>query len=223
MRAIMESTFDIFYLLFVTGMGIYLIVKSENTSNSKLFGYMAFVLGVGDSFHLIPRIMALNTENGFNVYLRYLGLGKAITSVTMTVFYIILYYIWKDRYGVRNYKKMDTFIWLLSILRIVLGLLPQNEWLSANPPVSWGIYRNIPFAIMGIVLIVLFYKKSREFDDKPFKNMWLAITLSFAFYAPVVLWGDLNPLIGLLMIPKTMAYVWVVVMGYNDYKEKRLA
>ncbi len=66
---------------------------------------------------------------------------------------------------------------------------------------------------MGIILILLFYKRTRERNDENFKHMWLAITLSFGFYIPVVLWGDLNPAIGLLMIPKTLAYVWVVLMG----------
>lgn len=218
MRAIMESAFDIFYLLFVTGMGLYLIFKSKPGSNSRLFGYMAVVLGVGDAFHLVPRIMALNTDQGFEVFKRQLGMGKAITSITMTVFYIILYYIWKKRYGKNQIKKLDFTIWGLALIRIVIGLMPQNQWLASSPPLNWGIYRNIPFGLMGILLIILFYQEARRKDDQVFKNMWLAISLSFAFYLPVVLWGDLNPAIGLLMIPKTMAYVWVVLMGYRDFK-----
>ena len=34
----------------------------------------------------------------------------------------------------------------------------------------------------------------------------------------VVLWADINPLIGMLMIPKTCAYVWTVLIGYNAMK-----
>jgi len=48
--------------------------------------------------------------------------------------------------------------------------------------------------------------------------MWLTIVLSFGFYIPVVLWADINPLIGMLMIPKTCAYVWTVLIGYNAMK-----
>ncbi len=95
MRAIMESLFDIVYLIFVTSMGIYLIVKNNKKTDSRLFGIMAVVLGLGDAFHLVPRILALNTTNGFVVYQSALGIGKAITSITMTGFYIILYYIYK--------------------------------------------------------------------------------------------------------------------------------
>ena len=53
--------------------------------------------------------------------------------------------------------------------------------------------------------------------------MWLTIVLSFAFYIPVVLFGDSIPLVGILMIPKTMAYVWTVLICYlamrKDNKE----
>ena len=45
--------------------------------------------------------------------------------------------------------------------------------------------------------------------------MWLTIVLSFAFYIPVVLWADVVPVIGMLMIPKTCAYVWTVLIGYK--------
>ena len=34
----------------------------------------------------------------------------------------------------------------------------------------------------------------------------------------MVLWADVNPLIGMLMIPKTCAYVWTVLIGYNAMK-----
>lgn len=218
MRAIMESLFDIVYLIFVTSIGMYLIVKNNKETDSRLFGIMAVVLGLGDAFHLVPRILALNTTNRFVMYQNALGIGKAITSITMTAFYIILYYIYKNRYNVSN-KILNIIIWGLGIIRVIIGLLPQNQWTAKIQPLDWTIYRNIPFALMGIILIVLFYKKTREYDDKNFKHMWLAITLSFGFYIPVVLWGDLNPAIGLLMIPKTLAYVWVVLMGYKDYKE----
>ena len=46
------------------------------------------------------------------------------------------------------------------------------------------------------------------------------IVLSFSFYIPVVLWADVIPMIGMLMIPKTCAYVWTVVIGYNAMKKE---
>ena len=62
------------------------------------------------------------------------------------------------------------------------------------------------------------YQVSWQNNDKAFRWMWLTIVLSFGFYIPVVLWADVTPLIGMLMIPKTCAYVWTVLIGYNAMK-----
>lgn len=139
----------------------------------------------------------------------------------MTIFYILLYYVWRLRYKVEGKKLLTTSVFGLAFLRIIICLFPQNLWTSANSPLIWGIYRNIPFAIIGIIIIVLFYSYARRHGDKPFRFMWITIVLSFAFYIPVVLFADTIPAIGLLMIPKTCAYVWTVLIGYNDMKRDK--
>ncbi|WP_346901390.1 hypothetical protein [Clostridium sp.] len=85
---------------------------------------------------------------------------------------------------------------------------------------SWGIYRNIPFALLGLLIIVLFYKKAKELKDSDFRFMWLAIVISFACYIPVVLLAKTIPPVGALMIPKAYAYVWIVWIGYSAMKKK---
>ena len=77
-----------------SGIGILMIRKSKRNSQFRLFGWMAVVLGAGDSFHLIPRALALCTT-GLEQFTVPLGLGKWITSFTMTIFYVLLYYIWR--------------------------------------------------------------------------------------------------------------------------------
>lgn len=37
---------------------------------------------------------------------------------------------------------------------------------------------------------------------------------------PGVLWADVIPMIGMLMIPKTCAYVWTVLIGYKAMKKE---
>mgnify|MGYP000891201977 FL=1 len=217
MQAIMETSFDVVYLTTVVTLGILMIKNSKGNRQYTLFGIMAVVLGAGDSFHLIPRAIALCTT-GLENFTVPLGIGKFITSITMTVFYILLYYVWRKRYNISGKQGITLTVYLLAAARIILCLFPQNAWTSANAPLSWGIYRNIPFALMGLLIVVLFYQSAKEHNDKSFRFMWLTIVLSFAFYIPVVLWADVNPLIGMLMIPKTCAYVWTVWIGYSDMK-----
>lgn len=220
MQAIVETLFDAAYLITVITIGIIMIAKSGKNSQYRLFGIMAIVLGSGDAFHLVPRAYALCTT-GLENFTTALGTGKFITSITMTIFYVILYYVWRIRYNVKGQNGITAAVYILSALRIVLCLFPQNEWLSAEAPISWGIYRNIPFALLGLLIIVLFYKSAKENNDKPFKWMWLTIVLSFGFYIPVVLWADAIPIIGMLMIPKTCAYVWTVLIGYQAMKNSK--
>lgn len=219
MQAIVETLFDAVYLISVITIGILMIRNSKGNRQFTMFGIMAVLLGSGDAFHLVPRAWALCTT-GLENYTVQLGLGKWITSVTMTIFYVILYYVWRERYQITGHKATTVAVYVLAALRIVLCMMPQNAWLSASAPRSWGIYRNIPFALMGILIIVLFYKSAKENHDASFRFMWLTIVLSFGFYIPVVLWADVMPMIGMLMIPKTCAYVWTVLIGYKAMKKE---
>ena len=209
MQAIVETLFDAVYLISVITIGILMIRGSKGQAQFRLFGWMAVVLGAGDSFHLVPRALALCTT-GLENFTVALGLGKWITSVTMTVFYVLLYYVWRKRYTIKGNNGLTAAIYLLAAVRVALCMMPQNQWLSADAPLSWGIWRNI----------VLFYRSAKEHGDKAFRWMWLTIVLSFGFYIPVVLWADTIPLIGMLMIPKTCAYVWTVLIGYSAMKQE---
>ena len=219
MQAIVETLFDAVYLISVITIGILMIRGSKGNCQFRLFGWMAIVLGVGDSFHLVPRALALCTT-GLENYTVPLGLGKWITSVTMTLFYVLLYYVWRQRYQIKEQRSLTAAVYVLAGIRIILCMMPQNQWLSAKAPLSWGIYRNIPFALLGLFIILLFYRSAKEHNDSSFRWMWLTIVLSFGFYIPVVLWADTLPMIGMLMIPKTCAYVWTVLIGYFAMKKE---
>ena len=219
MQAIVETLFDAVYLISVITLGILMIRGSKENCQFRLFGWMAIVLGAGDSFHLVPRALALCTT-GLENYTVPLGLGKWITSITMTVFYVLLYYVWRQRYQIREQRSLTAAVYVLAGIRIILCMFPQNRWLSADAPLSWGIYRNIPFALLGLLIIVLFYRSAKEHKDSAFRWMWLTIVLSFGFYIPVVLWADTIPMIGMLMIPKTCAYVWTVFIGYSAMRKE---
>lgn len=220
MQAVFETLFDIVYLSTVITLGYRMIRGGKDQKQYLLFGIMAVVLGCGDAFHLIPRAVALCTT-GLESYPAALGIGKLVTSITMTVFYLLLYYVWRARYRITGRAGLTAGVWALSLSRILLCLAPQNRWTSADAPLSWGIYRNIPFALLGLLIVLLFYRSARRHGDRAFRFLWLAVLLSFAFYLPVVLFADALPPVGMLMIPKTCVYVWMVVMGFRAMKGER--
>ena len=210
MPALPESFFDLCYLIFAIISGILLLIKSGKRKEIRYYGWMTLLLGCGDAFHLIPRVLNYWT---YADYTTALGIGKLITSVTMTVFYLLMEYARRERYSIKDEKPLLITVWALSIFRIALCCFPQNEWTSAEPSLLWGILRNIPFAILGVLTVVLWFRSAKQ--DKTFKCMWLAVTLSFLFYIPVVLFAQSIPLIGMLMLPKTCMYIWMIVMFLN--------
>ena len=204
-----EAIFDIFYLFTAFILGFVLLIGAQDNYVRTLAGVMALVLVGGDAFHLVPRIIVIWT--GKEEQLRgLLGRGKQIASITMTLFYVLLW-----RIGVHIFSPNDINIWsyiiyLLAAARIFLCLSPQNKWTERYPPVTWGTWRNIPFFLHGILvagLFLLFHNTAHGLG-----MMWFAIVLSFAFYLPVVLWANKNPKIGMLMLPKTCLYLWMLVM-----------
>ncbi len=109
-----------------------------------------------------------------------LGIGKLVTSITMTAFYVLLYYVWRSRYAVEGKKELTAAVWLLAIARAALCLMPQNAWTSAKAPLAWGIWRSIPFTVLVALIVVLFYRSAKEKQDKAFRWLWLTVVLSFA-------------------------------------------
>lgn len=208
---IFESLFDIAYLILVISLGVRLLL--ERKKEAKLFGIMAILLGFGDSFHLIPRIISHLSVGGFQGHEAALSWGQFVTSITMTVFYVLYYYFYKNQSGDED-KKKTIAVYLLAIARIVLVLMPKNQWGQMPGNYLFSIYRNIPFAILGALLIYWSYKKR---DCKGLKHMDLLIALSFIFYIPVVLFSDAYPIVGALMMPKTVSYLIIVVLGYKFF------
>ncbi len=219
-RVLFEIVFDLIYLIGVIILGILMIRDSRGNKQFRLFGIMAVTLGAGDAFHLVPRIYALSTT-GLENFAVPLGIGKLITSVTMTVFYVLLYYVWRLRYGISGKSGLTAAIWILATVRIILCFCPRNQWLNPDPSLLWRILRNIPFTLMGLLLIILFENSVRQNQDRAFRFTGLTIVLSFAFYLIVVLFESQYPQIGLLMIPKTCAYIWTVLIGYSDMKRSQ--
>ncbi len=218
-QGIMELLFDAAYLIFALAVGIYLIVKGKSRF-FKMFGIMAVVLSSGDSFHLVPRVYALLTT-GLEANAFALGLGKLITSITMTGFYVILYFIlesvWQPENKLKLLSRISLFV--LAALRIILCAFPQNDWFSYEGNLLWGILRNIPFAVIGIGIIAICFLIARKTKDKSYLIMAVMVILSFGFYIPVVLFAHIIPVIGVLMIPKTLAYVGVVVIGLLKHRQ----
>jgi hypothetical protein len=200
-----ESTFDLLYLLFAIVSGWLLLRRAKNAPE-RMMGAATLILGCGDAFHLVPRVLNYFVEADFTAAL---GIGKLITSITMTAFYLMLYYVWRTRYAAPKNKGVTAAVWTLSAVRVVLCLFPQNGWLSNDGDMTWGIIRNVPFILLGAIVCYLFFQKRKA--DRALSYVWLYVLLSFLFYIPVAVAAGIVPMLGMLMLPKTVCYMLMIV------------
>ena len=210
-----ESSFDILYLLFAVGSGLWML-RSAKDKTGKYMGFAALILGCGDAFHLVPRVLNYFVNADFTAAL---GVGKLVTSITMTVFYMLMYYIWLMFYGEKENKSITVTLWVLTAARIILCLFPQNGWLQNSSGMTWGILRNVPFVILGAVVCFLFFEK-RD-GDRILRFLWLYILLSFLFYIPVAVFAGVLPMLGMLMLPKTVCYILMIVAFLRAVSAKK--
>lgn len=209
--AVFESLFDVMYLSVVIALGARLML--EKKPGAKLFGLMALLLGAGDAFHLLPRVISHLSPLGFSGHVAALSWGRFVTGVTMTVFYVLFYHFYRERSGDTDGKKR-FWVYALALLRLILLVMPQNNWGGAEGNSLFAIYRNIPFAVLGCLLVV-WCRGARGREG--LQHMWALILLSFLFYLPVVLWSRRFPAVGALMMPKTVAYLAIVALGYRYF------
>ena len=199
-----ESTFDVLYLLFAVISGC-LILRRAHNGTEKQMSLATLLLGCGDAFHLVPRVLNYFVDADFTAAL---GIGKLVTSITMTIFYVLLYHVFVKHYKVQESRKLTYCVYALALIRIVLCLFPQNGWLQNSSDMTWGIIRNVPFVILGAIICWLYYTKRG--DDRAFRFMWIYILLSFLFYIPVAVFAGLVPMLGMLMLPKTICYILMI-------------
>lgn len=224
-RMWMEISFNIIYLIVVWGLVIAMYsrrhqVKPEDQRVADLVMKAFALLALGDTGHVGFRVVAYAlgdleaTISVFGVEMGLVGLGALATAVTVTFFYMLVLMIWHARFK-KPYGWFGYLLFAVGIMRLVIMAFPANEWNNLVPPQPWSLYRNLPLMLQGLGVAYLILRDARATQDRPFTWIGICILVSYAMYTPVILFVQQVPLIGMLMIPKTMAYVAIAFIAYN--------
>jgi hypothetical protein len=222
----MEVSFDTIYLIVIWGLVLSMYrgrsdVRPEDRRVAKLTMIAFALLALGDTGHVGFRVLAYAMGDMtaqlslLGIQFGLLGLGTLATAITVTLFYALMLAIWRARFN----KEFGTFEHLLlvaALVRLLLLALPANEWSSLVPPQPWSTIRNLPLLIQGLGVAYLFLRDARANKDRTFWWTGIMILVSFACYVAVILFVEQVPLIGMLMIPKTIAYVVICLLAYNE-------
>ncbi len=225
-RMWMEISFNILYLVVVWVIVLAMIrrqptVPAQDQPVTKLFIWAFGLLALGDTGHVGFRVLSYasgDLESTVSIAGREIGLvglGALATAFTVTLFYVLMLMIWQRRYN-QPYGWLGGLLFAAAAVRLLIMFLPANEWNSTVPPQPWSLIRNVPLMIQGLGVAFLILRDSRRESDRPFTWIGIMILLSYAFYIPVILFVQQMPMIGMLMIPKTMAYVGIALIAYTS-------
>ncbi|MBK9710188.1 MAG: hypothetical protein IPO81_02460 [Kouleothrix sp.] len=224
-RMWVEISFNIVYLVVVWWL-VAVMVRRRSAVAPSAWPVAARViaafalLALGDTGHVGFRVLAyalggLDAQPlVLGVPISLVGLGALATAFTLTLFYVLMLDIWRLRFG----KALGWFGVLLlaaAVARLVVMAFPANRWDQVVPPQPWSLYRNLPLIVQGLGVAWLILRDARADRDRTFGWIGAMILVSYACYIPVVLLVQRAPMIGMLMIPKTIAYVAVAALAYR--------
>jgi len=220
-----EIIFNIGYLVVVWGYVIAMTrqrdqVQLEDRPVADRFRQMFFLLALGDTGHVGFRVLAYALGGleakpvVLGVPVSLVGLGALATALTVTVFYVLVLDTWRLRYQ-KVYGAFEYFLLAVTVLRFVIMALPGNQWDSPVPPQPMGLIRNLPLIVLGLGGVFLILRDARRAGDRLFLGVGISILVSYAFYTPVILFVQQIPALGMLMIPKTLAYVAIAALAYR--------
>lgn len=218
-----EIIFDLLYLATIWTFVALMLRKrgnllEENKKIGGLFIWAFFLLALGDTGHVGFRVLAYAT-GGLEANPALVGIGALATAVTVTFFYMLVAEIWRIRF-----KREKDWIWwglmTVGVIRLLIMIPAQNQWTNVVPPFNWSLARNIPLMIQGIGIAILLLKDAIKHNDKMVKWISAMIFVSYICYTPVILFVQKVPMLGMLMMPKTLAYVAVAVIAYGMFKDK---
>ena len=219
MRMWIEVSFNVSYLIVVWALVFVmwrrqaLVVPANRLIAMRVLQAFA-LLALGDSGHVGFRVIAY-ALGGQEANAGLIGAGSFATAVTVTFFYMLLVDIWRLRF----IKSIGWFGWVLlgaGVVRLIVMLLPQNDWGAVTPPYSWSLFRNSLLTFQGLGVMYLILRDAAQARDQAFVWIGVMIALSYTFYIPVILWSAVAPLLGMLMIPKTLAYLGVAFIAYYE-------
>ncbi len=218
-----ETTFNVTYLALVWGLvwGMYRrrsVVLAEKRPLARLFLWSFFLLAFGDTFHVGFHVLTSAFGLSETVVIGgtpyyWWGIGVLITSITITIFYAMFLIIWQKRFQ-KPYGWFGYVLFAAAVVRLLLFIPPVNAWNNNVLPQPWSTIRNLPLILQGLGVATLMWRDGRAERDRTFTWISGLIFVSYAFYIPVILFVQHIPALGMLMIPKTTAYV---VMGFVVY------
>lgn len=212
-----EPVLHILYLMPILIMGGYLIRNSVGSGVYKAFGSFALTLALADGIYLLPRMYALLTT-GIEENLNIIGWGRMGHAILVTILFLMFYDIYTSRYSKNKNPKFNKTLFTLGIIRIIISILPGNDYFVLDPSPFFALLRFIPLAIMGLLLIIAIYYHSKKYKDRNFKIIMVAAVIALVFTEPRM-YGIEGAAVLVQTVFRSISLVAIVAIGYKELKD----
>lgn len=225
MRMWTEIIFNIGYLIVIWVIVSKMFRRVENVrpkdipvARSMMLAFT--LLAFGDTGHVGFRVLAYylgGLETKLSIFggeVSLVGSGALATAVTITFFYVAMLDAWRKRFN-GKYGVFEYALIVAGIARLILFIHPGNQWNSVIPPYGWSVARNIPLMLQGLGVAYLVLRDGIKYKDRIFKLIGIMILVSYACYLPVIFLVQKASVVGMLMIPKTLAYIAIAIIAYK--------
>jgi hypothetical protein len=227
MRMWVEIIFNLSYLAVVWTLVVLMVrgrarVAAAGWPVAQRVIWAFALLALGDTGHVGFRVVAYALGDLaakpviLGVPVSLVGVGALATAITVTFFYMLMVDVWRLRFS----QPLGWAGWTLlgaGVVRLVVMAFPQNQWDQIVAPYAWSLLRNFFLVVQGLGVMALIFRDAGRQHDRTFTWIGVMIALSYTFYAPVILWSAQVPLLGMLMIPKTCAYLGVAFLAYRAF------
>lgn len=212
MHSVIKSSFYMIFLVLALFVSVKLLLNSKGNKKIMIFGLLTFLLGIGEGFHIVPRILEIFNSD-IDTYGPLMDSGRFISSISIIIVYLLLFWFWRVYYGVTDKKHMEIILLVLGFIGVILSVVLKDS--SNFFPI---ILRNLPTLAIGSIVIYQYKNQATTSPSKGFGFMWLSLLLSLVFTIGFELLSYNYVFFTILMMPKTLMFIWIVLMGYMAYR-----
>lgn len=142
MHSIIKSSFYIIFLVLTLVVGTKLLLNSKGNILVRIFGLTVLLLGVGEGFHIVPRILEIFTSD-IGTYGSLMETGRFISSLSIIFVYLLLSWFGKIYYKITDKRYLEIVLLVFGFIGVVLSIVLRNS--TDNLLI---LLRNIPIMIV---------------------------------------------------------------------------
>ncbi|MDY0235660.1 MAG: hypothetical protein RBR71_06505 [Gudongella sp.] len=219
MITFIEIVGSLIYLALILYMGFYIDRNNKGESDHAFFGLMTMVLAISESAYIIPRSYAILTT-GVENNLKLLGWAKLVQFIGLSLFFIMFIHLYRLRFNIKRSPSVNKLLYGIMLFRIVIGVLPQNNWFDITFDRTFLIVRTVILALYIFALSTTIYMHSIKPHNRSLLPIIAVLIPLFAFIEPQFL----NPvniwLNFFIVILRGLILLGIVAFYYKEVRKE---